>query len=107
MLKISRKHYRCYALLSTNFALRANTLQAYKIANGEVKNMFHDLFPGGSENIFKEKIVLHKVQAKKSVIGARVTIGSGSRVGSLFEQPSILCLPIRGLASIFEFGGMN
>ncbi|XP_003736999.1 translation initiation factor eIF-2B subunit gamma [Galendromus occidentalis] len=81
---------KCYALLSTSFALRANTLQAYKIANGEVKNIFHDLFPGGSENIFKEKTLLHKVQAKKSVIGARVTIGTGSRVLSCVIQDDVV-----------------
>ncbi|OQR73446.1 translation initiation factor eIF-2B subunit gamma-like, partial [Tropilaelaps mercedesae] len=68
---------RCYALVSKCFALRVNSLQAYKIANGGVQNIFKELYPPGVNVSKEERQPWPKDKVNRNILGARVTIGTG------------------------------
>ncbi|XP_022709665.1 translation initiation factor eIF-2B subunit gamma-like isoform X1 [Varroa jacobsoni] len=73
---------RCYALVSKCFALRVNNLQAYKVANGEVQNIFKELYRPGANVSKDEAQPWPRDKVNKNVLGARVTIGQGCKVTS-------------------------
>lgn len=71
---------RCQAIVSKCFALRVNTLQAYRLANIEVQNIFKELYRPGVNVSKEERQPWPRDKVNKNVLGARVTIGAGCRV---------------------------